>query len=172
MSPSRLLPIARAHRRTRAPRLVGTYVIAAMLALATVSCSIFEPESRSKEQIELTRNRQRWTAAGIHDYAFDYRLLCFCGPGVTDPVRITVRAGAIVAVVRQSDGLPVAGEFGWLTVDGLFADIQSRLDQHVASMTVEYDPTYGYPRSIAVDLIASAADDEYSRTAGDLSPLP
>ena len=36
----------------------------------------------------------------------------------------------------------------------------------VARITVDYDPTYGYPRSIVVDVAAMAADDEYSQTAG------
>lgn len=49
---------------------------------------------------------------------------------------------------------------------------QRRLDQQVARITVDYDPTYGYPRSIAVDVAAMAADDEYSHTASNLRPLP
>jgi hypothetical protein len=143
-----------------------------MLALVTMSCSITEPSSRSDDRLELTRNRQRWTSAGMHDYAFDYQLLCFCAPESTEPVRITVRQDAIVSVVRQRDGLAAGTQYGWPRVDALFDDIQRRLDQNVARITVDYDPTYGYPRSIAVDVAAMAADDEYSHTAGNLRPLP
>ena len=140
--------------------------------LATVSCSITEPTSRDRSQAELTRNRQRWTAAGLHDYVYDYQRLCFCAPESTEPVRITVRQDAVVAVVRQSDGQPVDAKYGWPRVDALFDDIQGRLDQQVARIDVYYDATYGYPRSIVVDVAAMAADDEYSHTAGNLRPLP
>lgn len=143
-----------------------------MLMLVTMGCSITEPSSRETEQAELTRNRQRWIAAGLHDYVFDYQRLCFCAPESTEPVRISVRQDAVVAVTRQSDGQPVDAKYGWPRVDALFDDIQGRLDQHVARITVDYDATYGYPRSIVVDVAAMTADDEYSHTAGNLRPLP
>jgi hypothetical protein len=148
-------------------------LVVATLAFATMSCSITEPSSRATDQLELTRNRQRWSGAGIHAYTFDYQLLCFCAPVATEPVRITVRQDAVVAVVFQRDGVPTGTTFGgWPRVEDLFDDIQSRLDQKAARVTVEYDPTYGYPRSVVVDVAAMAADDEYSRTASNLRPLP
>ena len=96
----------------------------------------------------------------------------FCAPEATEPVHITVRQDALVAVARRRDGLPVASTVGWPRVGDMFDDIQSRLDQRVARITVDYDPTYGYPRSIMVDVAAMAADDEYSHTAGNLRPSP
>ena len=80
------------------------------------------------------------------------RLLLDCGPGV-------------LARLREHDG-------SWPRIDALFDDVQGRLDQHAARLTVEYDPTLGYPRSIVVDVAAMAVDDEYSHTAGNLRPLP
>ena len=127
---------ARAPRHPPVARLRARTLAAAMLVLVTVSCSITEPTSRDRDQAELTRNRQRWAAAGVHDYVFDYQLLCFCSPESTEPVRITVRQDAVVAVVRQSDGLPAGTKYGWPRVDALFDDIQGRLDQHVARITV------------------------------------
>ena len=162
----------RARRRPLAPFPLTRLPIVAGLALATLSCSITEPSARNANQLELTRSRQRWTGTGIHDYAFDYQLLCFCAPTATEPVRITVRQDAVVAVVRQSDGVPVTTQNGWPRVGDLFDDVQRRLDQQVARIAVDYDPTYGYPRSIVVDVAAMAADDEYSHTAGNLRPLP
>jgi len=146
--------------------------VVALLALSAIRCSITEPSSRRDDRAELARNRQRWAGAAVHDYTFDYQLLCFCAPDATEPVRITVRQDAIVAVVRQRDGLPAGTSPVWPRIDVLFDDIQRRLDQQVARITVVYDPTYGYPRSIAVDVAAMAADDEYSHTASNLRPLP
>jgi hypothetical protein len=171
MSPSGHPGLARASRHPTVAQLRGLLSVA-LLALGMLSCSITEPSSRATEQVELTRNRQRWAAAGIHDYAFDYQLLCFCAPESTAPVRITVRQDAVVAVVRQGDGFPAGTGNGWPRVDALFDDVERRLDQHAARVTVDYDPTYGYPRAIVVDVAAMAADDEYSHTAANLRPLP
>jgi len=159
----------RAGEAALAPRLL----VASLLALAAVGCSITEPSSRSAAERDLARNRQRWTSSGIHDYEFDYQMSCFCGPEATRPVHITVRQDAVASVVRSDDGLSAGTNYaGWPSVTALFADIEARLDQGVDRITVDYDPTYGYPRSIVVDVAAMAADDEYSRTAGNLRPLP
>jgi hypothetical protein len=148
-------------------------VIATVLALATMSCSITDPSSRSAAERELSRNRQRWTSSGVHDYEFDYQLLCFCPTEATKPVHIKVRQDAIASVVRSDDGLSAGTNYAdWPTVSGLFADVEARLDQGVGRITVDYDPTYGYPRAIVVDVAVTAVDDEYSRTASNLRPLP
>jgi hypothetical protein len=172
MSPSCLPRPRCCLQREFVPYLRGRLLAVAILVLATTSCSSTQPSARSADQLELTRNRQRWTSAAIHSYEFDYQRICFCAPESTQPVRITVRQDAVVAVVRRSDGLPVGSPAGWPRVEDLFDDIQSRLDQKVARLTVDYDPTYGYPRSIMVDVEAMAVDDEYSHTAGNLRPLP
>jgi len=63
-------------------------------------------------------------------------------------------------------------EMLWPRVDELFADVQQRLEQRTERIDVRYDPTFGYPRSIVVDIALMAADDEYSLTAGNLRRLP
>jgi hypothetical protein len=173
MSPSRSARLVSFTRRAGGAFVAGRLLAAALLALTAMSCSITGTTSRNDAQRELSRNRQRWTSAGIHDYEFDYQMLCFCAPEATEPVHITVRQDAIASVVRKRDGLPAGTKYGgWPRIGELFADVEGRLDQGVNRITVDYDPTYGYPRSIVVDVAAMAADDEYSHTAGELRPLP
>ena len=50
--------------------------------------------------------------------------------------------------------------------------MQQRLEQRPERLDVQYDPTFGYPRSIVVDVELMAVDDEYSLTAGNLRRLP
>jgi len=136
-------------------------------------CSITGTSARSGEQLELARNRQRWASAGMHDYEFDFQRNCFCAPEATEPVHILVRRDAIVSVVRTRDGQPASTTFGvWPRVDELFADVQQRVDQHAERLDVRYDPTFGYPLSVVVDIAATTADDEYSLSAGNLRRLP
>ncbi len=173
MSPLHRARLGSLTKRVDATVLARRLLDATLLALAVMSCSITDPSSRSEAERDLSRNRERWASSGIHDYEFDYQMSCFCGPEATKPVHITVRQDAVASVVRNDDGLSVGTNYaGWPSVDGLFADIRARLDQGVDRITVDYDPTYGYPRSIVVDVAAMAADDEYSRTAGNLRPLP
>jgi Family of unknown function (DUF6174) len=171
MSPTRCTKLDSSRRPVGRAFLAALAAI--LLALPAVSCSITGPSSRSDAQRELSRNRQRWTSAGIHNYEFDYQLRCGCPPENTRPAHITVRQDAVASVVHNDDGLATYTSVdGWPTVNGLFAEVQARLDEGVARITVDYDPTYGYPRSIVVDVLAMAVDDEYSHMAGNLRPLP
>jgi hypothetical protein len=139
---------------------------------AAAACSITDPGGRSGQALDLARNRQRWASASLHDYEFDYQLSCFCGPDATEPVHIIVQNDQITSVVRTRDGLPAGTKYGgWPRVDELFAEVQQRLDQRAARLDITYDPTYGYPISIILDIELMAADDESFETAGNLRPL-
>jgi hypothetical protein len=148
-----------------------TPAVIPIVALAA-SCSITDPSGRSAEAVDLARNRLRWKSAQLHDYEFDYQLLCFCTQEATEPVHITVQSDAIVSVVRTRDGMPAVNKYGgWPRVDELFADVERRLDQNIARLDVTYDPTYGYPRSIVIDVALMTADDESQQTASNLRAL-
>ena len=144
--------------------------VVALIALA-VSCSVTSPSGRSADMQEFLRNRERWNGRALRDYEFDFSRGCFCATDATEPVHIVVREDAIVSVVRIRDGVPATGA-SWPRVEELFADVLARLQQPAARVSVAYDPAYGYPRSIVVDVLANAVDDEYSLTAANLRPLP
>jgi hypothetical protein len=145
--------------------------LAALAPLALMSCSLTEP-GRSANDRELSQNRQRWANARIHDYEYDYQLVCFCGPEATEPVHIVVRNDQVWTVTRTRDGLPTLNAYAkWPTVVDLFDQVQRRIAQKADRLDVTYDPTYGYPRTIAVDVYLQAADDESSQAASNLRPL-
>ena len=157
--------------------IASTYRVvsaASILLLAGVtSCSIATASPRSDDERELARNRQRWVSAGLRDYEFEFRRICFCLPEATEPVRITVRNAVVSSVIRTRDGQPTSiNVASWPTVDSLFVEIQRRIDDDAERLEVEYDPTYGYPRSMTVDILAMAADDEYWVSATNLRRLP
>jgi hypothetical protein len=145
----------------------------AVLLAASTSCALTGTSARTDEELELARNRQRWASSNTHDYEFEFRRSCFCPPEATEQVRIVVRDDAIVSVVRTRDGQPASTNFAvWPRVDELFADVEQRLEQRTERLDVQYDPTFGYPRSIVADILLMAVDDEYSLTAGNLRRLP
>jgi hypothetical protein len=168
MDPRSLLRTSGYHIATVCRRALR---VATLTALAT-SCSVTSPSGRSAEMREYQRNRERWDGQALHDYEFDFSRGCFCATDATEPVHIVVRSDAIVAVVRLRDGAPASGGAQWPRVDELFADVLARLQQSAARVSAAYDPEYGYPRTIVVDVLANAVDDEYSLTAANLRPLP
>jgi hypothetical protein len=144
----------------------------ALLASLALGCSITEPSGRVVDSLELSRNRQRWMSAQLHDYEFDYQLSCFCTVEATEPVHIVVRGDVVASVVRRRDGLPAGARYGgWPRVDELFADASRLLAQNAARLDITYDPTYGYPREIIADVELMTADDESQQTASNLKPL-
>ena len=148
-------------------------LIAALLVGVAASCSGDATSPRSGAMLELRRNRQRWESAGLHDYEFDFRRVCFCLPEATEQVHIVVRRDTVASVVRRNDGQTASNRVSvWPTVDDLFAEVQQRLDQGSERLEVEYDATYGYPRSIVADIVLMMADDEYSLSAVNLRRLP
>src|SRR4051812_15292749 len=159
---------ARAHATRPLLRLVLTLA----LVLTVQGCSITEPSGRAGESAELTRSRQRWASAQLHDYEYDYQLICFCAPDATEPVHIVVRGDVVASVVRRRDGLLAGTQYvAWPRVDDLFDGVARMLASNAARLDVTYDPTYGYPREIVVDVELMAADDESQQTASNLRPL-
>ena len=165
-------PLLRASRRPAlcsASRILGL----ALACPALVSCAITGISGRSGDDLELARNRQRWASAAIRDYEFEFHRSCFCVPETTEPVRITVRNHLVSTVVRTRDGqLATTSGVRWPTVDSLFADVDALSASEPERLVVDYDPTYGYPRSIAVDVSLTVADDEYTLSAANLRRLP
>jgi hypothetical protein len=154
-------------------RTVGRLLAATLLIVVGVSCSADATSPRPGATLELLRNRQRWASAGLHDYEYDFQRICFCLQEATEQVHIVVRRGAVTSVARRSDGQPASTRVSaWPTVDDLFSEVQQRLDQGSERLEVEYDPTYGYPRSIVADIVVRMADDEYSLSAVNLRRLP
>jgi hypothetical protein len=144
-----------------------------LLLSCVASCSITTETARSDAELELARNRQRWSSAGIHDYEFDFHRSCFCPEEATERVHIVVRNDVVTSVLRARDGQAASARVGaWPRVDDLFDDVRRRLEEGADRLEVQYDPLYGYPRSIVADVIFMAVDDEYSISATNLRRLP
>ena len=157
-----------AHGRLLA-RLVA---LAALLGLGAFGCGSAtapsDPLERERERLQQARGQ--WRSQGIADYRFDFRRICFCAPPFTDPVRVTVRRGAIVAVERVSDAAPQDPAF-YYTIEGLFSVLEEAIDQDANQLTASYDSALGYPTSAYIDPDAMIADEELGLTASDLQAL-
>lgn len=64
---------------------VGGALVAVALA-ALPACNLMGNED-AEERARLAGDRSRWRGAGISDYAYEVRKLCFCPPEVVGHVR-------------------------------------------------------------------------------------
>ena len=102
---------------------------------------------------ELTDAWQRWQSKGIDDYVITVRLTCFCPP--TEAVRTVVRNDSIRRVTKGERRL--AAHRGY-SMDELFTMIR---DASAEADRVEVAYTRrGVPRSITIDPIETAIDEE------------
>jgi len=118
--------------------------------------------SQSADDHGLGSARTHWMNQLPSSYSFTWTQSCYCIPDMTRPIRITVASGQITSAVfaddQQAVGDPVRRNLQ--TIDGVFDKIQAALDQGADEVTVDFDPTRGYPRSVFVDYSRQAADEE------------
>ena len=126
--------------------------IAAIAAGLSVACST-GPTGTWRD--ELARAQDRWASHGVTQYVIRIQRSCFCGGPLDVEVRVN---GANVSRIDRATGDPIAPQFAlaFPTVLGLFQVIAEQIDLPAASLTVSYDPTYGYPLSIVADPIGKA----------------
>ena len=122
----------------------------AFAALCACGSSATEPLNDGEREA-LAEARAKWNAAGLSNYVFEQRQLCFCPPGVGEWARVTVNNGLVVSAVRPEDGIPIEAG-GRLTVPQLFDVIeQARDDEFLSDIEVEFDAQFGYPTNIHLE---------------------
>ena len=139
----------------------------AMLAAALSLAACSGPYSDL--QRELRQNEQKWTSQKTRDYSYTLRIGCFCPPEITSPVLVEVRGGTTKSVSYVSDGREATNELFRKadTIEELFSVIRESIDQKVDKLTVEYDPSLGYPTEISIDPIETAIDEERAYTVSN-----
>lgn len=134
--------------------------VALPLVTAALACSLSGPDEEVGPLDRLVEARQRWQANGIAQYELRLRRTCGeCLPGSALSVVVSVSGGE-KTVSRAEDGEPVEAPQLYPDVDGLFDLIE---DMTVAGVdvAVDYDDDRGFPRSISVDPVPDAVDDEF-----------
>ncbi len=147
-------------------------VSAAAIILALTGSGCDEPSGpdRGSEYVEAVR---RWQAAEPPRYSYTIQVSCFCGFEEPGPVRVVVRQGVTESATYVQSGNPVSSAFydRYLTVEKLFGVIQSAL-RGADRVRAQYDPANGVPRSVSVDWLVNAADDEVAFEVTTFARVP
>lgn len=125
-----------------------------------ISCS--SDDEFSGEKRELSQARQKWNSAQIQNYNMNERISCFCGGllewdvFVKNGIKDKVEYDESQAYGQTYDDIFDQAR----TIDDVFDFLESLLNRELASLTVEYNETYGFPNLISIDYAENIADDE------------
>lgn len=146
-----------------------TWSLASGLVVVAAACSsAVGPELESLESA-----RARWEAAGVTSYSFVMQRFCFCGHDLHRPVRIDVGSEGVLSAVYVDDGEPLGIPLDEVdTIESLFAEIQDALDRDAHEVLAEYDAGLGYPKSVSIDFILEAIDEEMAFSILEVEELP
>ena len=140
-------------------------------ATGNPTVAVGDPDALREAQTKLDKHRALWEANRAADYWFELEHMCFCPPGLLDPVRISVVNGVVVSVIYLESGkAPEHDGFGrYVTIDGLFDTIQEAIYEKAWQITIKYDPEIGYPTDASFDYVGNQTDDTESFTASGYS---
>lgn len=151
-------------------RTTIAYLIVAVAAIGS-SCTAAPTQPPLPPEVQaLTTARTRFATPPRPTYSFTWTQSCFCSADTTRPMRVTVTNGAITSAVFVDSQQPVDGTIraNLKTIDGVFAMIQSAIDQDFDEVAVMYDAQVGYPRSVSLNPAQGAADAGMSLTLSDV----
>jgi hypothetical protein len=140
------------------------------MSVLIAACSVLPGASLSPKESALRAlagHQAQWASKQVDDYTFTITGQCFCP--FNDPIDVTVAKGVVTSVKRAGQPVqPNAVQGIPKTVTELFALVGAQ--GSAASLTVEWDPVFGFPTSIQVDSIANAIDDEFGYTITNFRP--
>jgi uncharacterized protein DUF6174 len=123
---------------------------------------------------EYEQNLGLWEKQEISHYRYQLSILCFCPFAGQMPLTIEVSDGNAISVTTADGSEPGPNSLSYEqvdTIDKLFATL-AKAEAEADDVQVTYDPTYGFPTTIAIDNIKDAIDDEISYEVTNFEALP
>jgi hypothetical protein len=124
-------------------------------------------------QADLKQNRELWESRGISNYRFEFE----------EKVQAIRIEGWVVATVAEdsltgvalADGGDAVMNSRWPhflgTMDDLFETLQEMIDARAPAIVAEFDPAYGFPRTVSVDR-EQGIDDEFKFIVSNFEVMP
>ena len=148
-------------------------LILIVIALILAGCaSAFALGSQS----ELEQNQEKWQDAGISHYRYDLSISCFCVFTQDMPLVIEVLDGKVLSMEYQNGNeidpslLELFNRYA--TINRVFGEVKAGLNGAADEVVVKYDPTYGFPSEVTIDVEKQATDDELYLTLSNFEKLP
>ena len=112
-------------------------------------------------QADLLRYQGRWERRRVANYVYTGAWNCFCPREYTADAEVTVRGGTVVGVASADPAVPnIPDPARFVSVEALFAVLQSAIDENAARIDVTYNDQFGYPEQFFIDYNENMADEE------------
>ena len=148
-------------------------LILIVMALILTACA---SANTLGSQSEIEQNQEKWQDAGISHYRYNLAISCFCVFTQDMPLIIEVQDGKVVSMEYQNRNEidPSLLELfeKYATIDRIFAELKAGLNGAADEVIVKYDPTYGFPTEVTIDVEKQATDDELYLTLSNFEKLP
>jgi Family of unknown function (DUF6174) len=110
-----------------------------------------------------------WTMAAISHYRYTVRNVSFANVNHLYGVRVEVRDGHAISLVRADTHKPVDPELfaEYATIPQVFVRLRQFVLANPARYWVRYHGATGVPEEISIDFSSSTTDDEYVITITD-----
>lgn len=143
--------------------------IQAVSAVQEAANPVSTPKKDLKALAALDAAEALWKRKRPEHYVYQLQPSCFCPPEYTQPIAIRVFKGLVqqADLVNSKKPLPAERKADAKTIEDLFKVIREAINRPAASVQVTYDPNYGFPSSISIDLDQMMADEEIYYTAKD-----
>jgi hypothetical protein len=139
------------------------------VCLVAAACSVSGPDEEEDPLAGLTAAIQAWQASGISDYELAMRRTCGeCLPISALAVVVRVSGGEKTVSLASNGEAVEAPPHTYPDVEGLF-DLIEDMVLAGAEVEVDYDDELGFPRSISVDPVPDAIDDEFGYVIDELT---
>ncbi|MGA3287900.1 MAG: DUF6174 domain-containing protein [Bacteroidota bacterium] len=129
-------------------------------------------QSISEDHSNITDPNTRWQAYNLRSYVIEQQSSCFCPYG-GDVCRVYVRDNKVIDVIKKSDGKSIFAQVPqrYKTVDELFVLASSVNPDSVASLVIQYDERFGFPKLMSVDYSTQIADEEFAYYSQNIERL-
>ncbi|WP_404364753.1 DUF6174 domain-containing protein [Marinobacter sp.] len=145
------------------------FAVALMLSLSVGGCSASNGDGAP---LDLEEARAVWENRSIDDYGMTFQQICFCPPGLRQPLDVQVVDGQVknVTGLEQPVEYPELLDAGRLTIEGLFRFIENTKLRDRGKLRVEYNQEYGFPALIEYEGDPRIADDQLQYRITDFQP--
>jgi hypothetical protein len=127
-------------------------------------------------QSEIDQNQGKWQNADISHYRYDLSISCFCVFTQDMPLTIEVQEGKVISM-EYKNGNEIDSSLlelfqKYASIDRIFTELKADLNGAADEVIAKYDPTYGFPTEVTIDVEKQATDDELYLTLSNFEKLP
>jgi len=151
--------------------MTPTRLLAGATCVLLAACT--EP-SFSPAAVQLEVAQQRWQRTVHPDYDLTVQRSCFCATPVVRAVRVTVRNGSPAGLVYADSGTAVDTVLfaDYRSVDRMFAFLRAVMAAKPDSISITFDPVWGYPTQVTVDPNFTTIDEEFAFQVSGFAIVP